>query len=940
MPSFRYQYGDRPLDGFTIQHGLGRGGFGEVYYAISDSGREVALKAVQQYEDIELRGIGHCMNLKSPHLVTIFDVKHSPRGEPFVIMEYVNGPSLREIMDEAPLGLGPAKAVFLLREIAKGLSYLHQSGVVHRDLKPHNVFIDQGVVKIGDYSLSKIMSASHRSGHTVTVGTVHYMAPEIGVGRYDHTVDIYALGVIFYEMLTGAPPFRGDSVGEVLIKHINGEPDLSHVAEPYASVIRKAMAKNPLDRYQSADQMVTAAMGNAQIHDSLAGISADDLTMIARRAAAQASPEVAPDHSRFAAYPAHDSERRRSSRPGGEGNAGEGRRATDFASGRPGFFSHMQQSCRAFSSAIGLSRRGWPDYWGPVRDPVGPLRRLFLALMAVAFFVTVPTVLSGGEEDVFFPLAIWIGGGTAAALLTKKLLLPIVETNASFVYRFMFGGVCATSLLVGSLIISEHARHHSDLSMAIGVFAAIPLCLLDWRVMSSPLRPSRFGLTPTIGAAMCAIFPPSAWVVAGIAVAVQLASKYDPAVSQRFGLNFPWYHHLLQALAALGPFRRRPPTPTAACGTSRNEPAAAGGPRHEPSIARDTWFHPAASSAAEARDRNRPSPHAPWHPLISKFARATVEANRRSADGVRWFAGELSDAWRTPLAERRGDEAGEGAAGPLPRGWRALRRVPVNHYSSILADSLTAVGNSLKRLVMTVVAFVALTIAWMIALGATVGVAQAVAAGATPVNPVEIQRFLGLHDWPLLVNSIALWAALVLAVPASGLLILARRDRGAAHMARACMGIAILAGSLLFFAAAFQRGEVWMPLGVYVRGGEPGLAIARLLDGQDGRPFVPPLALGMMASLAGALTLLWPVSRNRNHPWLSPAATPAPRHPAGAFSSPAQDHAASAVQRGAVDGTETGKSDPRSSDGTAGGVEADPAARSEVASSVTNNAQQ
>src|SRR5213595_4360173 len=73
---FQYKHGDRPLDGFTIQRAAGRGGFGEVYYAVSDGGREVALKLIQTYEQIELRGVGHCMNLKSPHLVTIFDIRH------------------------------------------------------------------------------------------------------------------------------------------------------------------------------------------------------------------------------------------------------------------------------------------------------------------------------------------------------------------------------------------------------------------------------------------------------------------------------------------------------------------------------------------------------------------------------------------------------------------------------------------------------------------------------------------------------------------------------------------------------------------------------------------------------------------------------------------------------------------------------------------------
>src|SRR5438093_4957121 len=104
MWTFQYKNGDRPLEGFTIQRAAGRGGFGEVYYALSDSGREVALKVVQAYEQIEIRGIGQCMNLKSPHLVTVFDVKEGSEtdGHPIVIMEYVSGPSLRELLDQAP----------------------------------------------------------------------------------------------------------------------------------------------------------------------------------------------------------------------------------------------------------------------------------------------------------------------------------------------------------------------------------------------------------------------------------------------------------------------------------------------------------------------------------------------------------------------------------------------------------------------------------------------------------------------------------------------------------------------------------------------------------------------------------------------------------------------------------------------------------------------
>ena len=294
MARFRYQHGERPLEGFTIEHGLGVGGFGEVYYATSDSGREVALKAVQHYQEIELRGIRHCMNLKSPHLVTIFDVRHNATGDPFVVMEYVRGPSLRHILDDSPKGIGTTKAAFFLREIAKGLTYLHDNGVVHRDLKPHNVFYEEGFVKIGDYSLCKLISTTHHTGHTMTVGTVHYMAPEVSQGRYDASVDIYALGVMLYEMLVGAPPFVGESIGEVLMKHMTEEPDLTGVEEPFRSTIAKALSKQPEDRYQSAEEMVAAVFGAAHVEHSVVEFNPSELTLVAQKVAAAANNYSSP----------------------------------------------------------------------------------------------------------------------------------------------------------------------------------------------------------------------------------------------------------------------------------------------------------------------------------------------------------------------------------------------------------------------------------------------------------------------------------------------------------------------------------------------------------------------------------------------------------------------------------------------------------------------
>jgi hypothetical protein len=285
MDMYQYKYGDRPLDGYTIQRAAGRGGFGEVYYAISDSGRQVALKAIQIYEQIELRGISQCMNLKNPHLVTIFDVKYNDQGKPFVIMEYVSGPSLADLLKESPGGLGPQKAAFFLREIGKGLSFLHECGIVHRDLKPGNIFYENGYVKIGDYGLTKAISTGAHDSQTVMIGSLKYMAPEVGAGRYDRSIDIYALGVLLYEMLTGQVPFLGSSPAEILMKHMTAAPDLTNIEEPFGRVIRKALAKDPAERYQSVQEMVEEVFGTEHVRNSVSQFAPEELSVVAEHLA-------------------------------------------------------------------------------------------------------------------------------------------------------------------------------------------------------------------------------------------------------------------------------------------------------------------------------------------------------------------------------------------------------------------------------------------------------------------------------------------------------------------------------------------------------------------------------------------------------------------------------------------------------------------------------
>lgn len=292
--AYTFKHGDRPLDDFTIQRAVGRGGFGEVYYAISDGGREVALKFLRDNPQVELRGTSHCINLKSPHLVTIFDVKKNAEGEYFIVMEYVSGPSLRDLLVAEPQGLGPQKAAFFIREIAKGLGYLHDRGIVHRDLKPGNIFYEEGYVKIGDYGLSKSISVSRHSAQTASVGTVHYMAPEVGSGNYHRGIDIYAMGVILYEMLLGKVPFEGSSMGEVLMKHLTAQPEVDDLPQPFGKVIRKALQKDPADRYQSIYEMAQDLLEVEDVRTSLAGFNPASLSAAVARKAPDAAPSPAP----------------------------------------------------------------------------------------------------------------------------------------------------------------------------------------------------------------------------------------------------------------------------------------------------------------------------------------------------------------------------------------------------------------------------------------------------------------------------------------------------------------------------------------------------------------------------------------------------------------------------------------------------------------------
>jgi len=478
MQGYKYNPGDRPLSGYTIQAVAGRGGFGEVYYAISDSGREIALKSVTGHTQIELRGISQCMNLKSPHLVSIFDVVHNDNGDPFVVMEFIEGPNLRTVMDQHPDGLGTAKAAFFMREIGKGLSYLHDCGIVHRDLKPANIFYENGYVKIGDYGLSKAMSASINQSHTVTVGSVHYMAPEVGAGKYDRSIDIYAMGCLLYEMLTGITPFLGQSPAEILMKHMSGEPDMTGIEEPFATVIQKAMAKDPADRYATIQEMIEALFGEEHIQNSVSHFNDADLSVYAQRLVDRMPAS--------GSLVATKSDASRSE-------------TTAASASEPPLFQAAQSVAYIAGRAIGSVV--------VTRDSLTRGKRLFLGAVCLFVIALMASVLGEGPgipqaDLIFFGVVLSAIGSAIGLKLFWTRLAPGMQSDSPLIRRWS----AYATLLAGGAVISFPTWIDTNFVVYLQslLAAGLGLATVNWYHLTHSKRQQRLRLLPVLGAGLAA----------------------------------------------------------------------------------------------------------------------------------------------------------------------------------------------------------------------------------------------------------------------------------------------------------------------------------------------------------------------------------------------------------------------------------------------------
>jgi serine/threonine-protein kinase len=295
----------RKLGRYEILSELGKGAMGVVYRARDPMlDRTVAIKTVNmaldpgEMEDYEARFNQEAKaagGLNHPNIVTIHDIGKSGNMA-YMAMEFLEGHELRDLLTSgAPLA--PARAVEIAAQVAEGLAYAHQHGVVHRDVKPANIMIlKNGMAKITDFGIARMRMAEVRTQTGVVLGSPRYMSPEQVAGkRAAPRSDIFSLGVILYEMLTGKPPFTGDDVTSIMFQILNLVPPPPSTINPAVPavldfIVAKALAKPADDRYADASELAR------DLHDNLKHAQAAGPAPVITRAAAQ--PKLDTDAAR------------------------------------------------------------------------------------------------------------------------------------------------------------------------------------------------------------------------------------------------------------------------------------------------------------------------------------------------------------------------------------------------------------------------------------------------------------------------------------------------------------------------------------------------------------------------------------------------------------------------------------------------------------------
>ncbi|MCA8969502.1 MAG: serine/threonine protein kinase [Planctomycetes bacterium] len=262
------------IAGYEIVHKLGGGVFGVVFKARKESiGKPYAIKflkiddpSVKAQVLHELDQVSLFAQVDHPNLVSIED-RGMVDGIPYIIMGYAGEETLKSRLEESRLSEEDALRIFV--QIARGVQALHDHSLIHFDLKPANVFLRGDIARVGDYGLSKLVCES-RMSLSFGRGTPYYMAPEMLQRRGDHRSDIYSLGVILYECLTGDVPFKGDSEWEVLKGHEQRPvPWPESLPASHRAILERMLAKEPGDRFQSVDHVLQSLRAPGRLGESI-----------------------------------------------------------------------------------------------------------------------------------------------------------------------------------------------------------------------------------------------------------------------------------------------------------------------------------------------------------------------------------------------------------------------------------------------------------------------------------------------------------------------------------------------------------------------------------------------------------------------------------------------------------------------------------------------
>lgn len=254
---------------YEIIRRLGSGGMADVFLARDTHlGRQVAIKTLyKRYADDDefvarfRQEAQSAAGLNHPHIVSIYD-RGEAEGTYYIAMEYLEGTSLKQVIAEKGV-LEPALAIDISEQILQALQFAHENKVIHRDIKPHNIVINgRNQVKVTDFGIARAGSAARMTETGSIIGTAQYLSPEQAKGlAVEQSSDLYSLGIVLYEMLTGQVPFEGENPVAIALKHLSDSPAPPQALNPEIpdnlnAVVMKALAKDPANRYQNASDFM------------------------------------------------------------------------------------------------------------------------------------------------------------------------------------------------------------------------------------------------------------------------------------------------------------------------------------------------------------------------------------------------------------------------------------------------------------------------------------------------------------------------------------------------------------------------------------------------------------------------------------------------------------------------------------------------------------